>query len=567
MKIIVTSGGVRERIDNVRSITNSSSGKLGSKIAMEFLNKRFQFLEKSLVNKDEFKVYYIYGGNAKPLEVSNGVANIRVNSTKELLNTISDLLKNEKIDIFIHSMAVADYYSSFVFDLDLFKQRVKELGTDNVDSVLYSCRLDTENKMSSDIKNPCIVLDKNPKVIHEIKKLSPYTFLVGFKLLDDVSEETLFDVGFDLLRKNRCNLVLANDISKIRKGNHEGLLIYPEKTYDKIVGKDSIAKMLVEKCLERYFVGHPKSVQVSKENNISEDLFEKFKEMGAWLNQEGYLPKVVNHDRTDKMGTYGNMSCKKDDCFYITCRNVNKGDLKRTDLSLIKMDEVKTVENSSVYSIVMYNSEIKPSIDTTIHHRIYQISPYSHIVHIHTNRTVLGYPSVLNSYPCGCDLECNSIIELLKKNPMTRVIQMRKHGWIVMGNSFEECRGTIEELMREPYIDYEDNNIDSECIEHIKEVCPQFIKGSELFVIKQNKMSIGCLWERLDNEYVHFGIYTMNNIRGKGLHIVEKYLKLYQSKYMLHTTMKCDIADFYMIKYGFIPYFTQKQDDMQYIKG
>ena len=98
-------------------------------------------------------------------------------------------------------------------------------------------------------------------------------------------------------------------------------------------------------------------------------------------------------------------------------------------------------------------------------------------------------------------------------------------------------------------------------------MCPQFIKGSELFVIKQNGMSIGCLWERLDNEYVHFGIYTMKNIRGKGLHIVGKYLKLYDVKYMLHTTMKCDIADFYMNKHGFIPYFTQKQDDMQYIKG
>lgn len=566
MKIIVTSGGVRERIDNVRSITNSSSGKLGSKIAMEFLNKRCAFLNKSLKNKDEFKVYYIYGGNAQPLEVSNGVENIRVDSTKDLLDKVSNLLKNEQIDIFVHSMAVADYYSSYVFDLDLFKKRLKEEGVDNIDSILYSCRLDTENKMSSDIKSPCIALDKNPKVIHEIKKLSPYTFLVGFKLLDDVSDETLFDVGFDLLRKNRCNLVLANDISKIRKGNHEGLLIYPEKTYDKVLGKDNISTLLVDKCLERYFVGHPKSVQVSRENSISENLFNEFKEMGSWLNINGYLPKVINHDRTDKVGTYGNMSCRENNSFYITCRNVNKGDLKQTDLSLIKMEDVKIVENSSVYSIVMFNSDIKPSIDTTIHKRIYEVSPYSHIVHIHTNRTILGYPSVLKSYPCGCDLECNSIVDIVKQNPMTRIVQMRKHGWIVLGNSFEDCKGTIEELMCEPYIDYEDNNIDLECVEHIKEVCPQFVNDSELYPIKQNENYIGCLWEKSDNQYVHFGIYTMESIRGKGLHIVEKYLKLYNSKYMLHTTINCGIADFYMKKYGFVPFFTQKSDNMQYVK-
>ena len=28
MKVVITAGGVKEKIDNVRSITNSSSGKL-----------------------------------------------------------------------------------------------------------------------------------------------------------------------------------------------------------------------------------------------------------------------------------------------------------------------------------------------------------------------------------------------------------------------------------------------------------------------------------------------------------------------------------------------------------
>lgn len=563
MRIVVTSGGVRERIDNVRSITNSSTGKLGKKITETFIENKDKFLEKS--NNKNFIIYYLYGGNAEPFEESAFVKNIRVNSTKDLLEKVQSLLTDGQIDIFVHSMAVADYYSSYVFDLDMFKKKVKENGIDNIDSLLYSCRLDTENKMSSDIKNPCIVLDKNPKVINEIKKLSPYTFLVGFKLLDNVSDNELFEVGFNLLRKNRCNLVLANDISKIRQGLHEGMLIYPEKTYDTVIGKENIATLIVEKCLERYFVGHPKSVQISKNNDISDVLFKEFKEMGAWLNSQGYLPTVINHDRPDKIGTYGNLSCKKGNFIYMTCRNVNKGDLKQTDISLIKMDDVKRVENSSVYSVVLYNSELKPSIDTTIHHRIYEISPYSHIVHIHTNRTVLGYPSVFKSYPCGCDLECNAIINILKVNPSIRMIQMRKHGWIVMGNSFDECQRTINRLMSLPYIDYDSNIVDEECLQHISEVNPKFLLKNELYPIKLDCENIGCLWEHFDS-YVHFGIYTQNKIRNKGLHIVENYLNLYKSQYMLHTTSQCDIAEFYMNKYGFKPYFTQNMYDLQYIK-
>ncbi len=39
MNIVITAGCTSEKIDNVRKITNSSSGKLGMIIANEILNK------------------------------------------------------------------------------------------------------------------------------------------------------------------------------------------------------------------------------------------------------------------------------------------------------------------------------------------------------------------------------------------------------------------------------------------------------------------------------------------------------------------------------------------------
>ena len=45
MKIIITAGGTSEKIDNVRKITNSSSGKLGLCIANELIRSKGKEIE------------------------------------------------------------------------------------------------------------------------------------------------------------------------------------------------------------------------------------------------------------------------------------------------------------------------------------------------------------------------------------------------------------------------------------------------------------------------------------------------------------------------------------------
>lgn len=47
-KVIITAGGTSERIDNVRKITNSSTGKLGCTIANEILS-----------TLEDVEIYYI----------------------------------------------------------------------------------------------------------------------------------------------------------------------------------------------------------------------------------------------------------------------------------------------------------------------------------------------------------------------------------------------------------------------------------------------------------------------------------------------------------------------------
>lgn len=542
---IVTAGGTSEYIDNVRKITNSSSGKLGCLISKEILKN------------DNNKVIYVHSkGAVKPTHPN--VDNIEIITTKDLESKVTEILKNNKVDVFIHSMAVSDYTVENVIDLNKLRDMFDNNKDDSFDNILNKCVIDNSKKISSKNTNPLIHLKENPKIISLIKKLSPFTFLVGFKLLDNVSEEELFNVGFNLLRKNRCNLVLANDIEKIRKGNHTGMIIYPEKNKTIIKGKDEIARKLVEEIYNRAFVKHPKSIHISNENNISDKEFNSIKEIGEVLYKMDILPEVINHDRIDKIGTYGNMSFKHDNSsFYITGRNVHKGKLHKNDICFI--ESVENIANDSIYSNVKYHGSIKPSIDTSIHSEVYKKTNYTHIVHIHTNKLFLGeYPVTNYNYPCGSMEERDAIIEFIMSNKDTKVIQLYKHGLIVLGYSFKDCLDEIDNLYKNSiYIDYdEENYFNQEFINHIVDVQANFVYNEgNIYPIKSSTNVIGSVWEdrfNTSNKDLHFALYLNKKERNKKYGLIDKYLKTNQyNNLFLHTKKECNVCTLYIEKFNF----------------
>lgn len=228
-KFIITAGGTSERIDNVRKITNSSSGKLGCTIANTILEEI-----------DNVKIYYVCSKNSvKPN--SKNIKIIEVEGVSDLKNKVEFLLKNDNIDFFIHSMAVSDYTTDFVTTLDKLKKSFE--NTDNFNLVEKI----NGSKISSNEDNLVIVLKQTPKVISIIKDVSPSTFLVGFKLLDGVSRNELISVGRKLMNKNSCDMVVANDLSDIRNGNHIAYLIDKDDNVSTANGKDDIAKKLVRR--------------------------------------------------------------------------------------------------------------------------------------------------------------------------------------------------------------------------------------------------------------------------------------------------------------------------------
>ena len=223
-KYVITSGGISEKIDNVRKITNSSSGKLGMTIANHLLE-----------SKSDITIYYVCSKNA--LRPNNTrVKIIEVEGTLDLKDKVESLLRNEKIDYFIHTMAVADYMVDYVTTVD----KMKKSFLNNSDMEVIK-----DTKISSYENNLVLVLKPTPKIISLIKKESPLTYLVGFKLLDGVSKKELIEVATRLRDKNKCNLVVANDLEDIRNKEHKAYIIDKEDKVVEASDKEDIAKKLV----------------------------------------------------------------------------------------------------------------------------------------------------------------------------------------------------------------------------------------------------------------------------------------------------------------------------------
>ncbi len=232
MKIIITAGGTSERIDDVRTITNSSTGSLGLTIGNRFIREAE---EHGTIEK----IWYLHGLRAKTPE-HDLVENIPIGGVLDLREHLSQLLEHERIDACIHAMAVSDYMVHRVTTLD------KLMGTEDPNAPQDL----SGNKISSDIDDLIIHMKRSPKVIRIIKEISPQTTLVGFKLLSGVPHEELIDVGYRLLQKNNCDFVMANDLREIGKDYHRGYLIHRDKSYDSMGTNEEIADMILRRVLE-----------------------------------------------------------------------------------------------------------------------------------------------------------------------------------------------------------------------------------------------------------------------------------------------------------------------------
>ncbi len=246
--IIITAGPTNEKIDAVMKITNMGTGSLGKTIAETFLENKADEIET---------IYYISTNlSNKPKTTSEKVKLITVESTQDLINELEKIFTNTKIDIMIHSAAVGDYAGKYVIRAeDLIDEIWDTIQTaKNKEEITKEALMDIfENpksicnnatKISSNEPHLMTMLQLTPKVIGKIKQMAPEVTLVGFKLLEGVSKEELYQVASKIREKNQARFVVANDLAKIGNGKHWAMILDENGVIEECNTKKEIAQAL-----------------------------------------------------------------------------------------------------------------------------------------------------------------------------------------------------------------------------------------------------------------------------------------------------------------------------------
>ena len=377
-EILITAGPTRGLIDSVRYIGNRSSGKLGVELAKEAYLRGMN-------------VTLVYGpGVVTPPEYIN---TINVQTTDEMLEAVTKELSAKNYDVAMMSAAVLDY----------------------VPDKFINEKLKSDQGLEVKFKT-------TPKIIDQVKKISEHIFLVGFKLEYARTFDELLASAQKKMHASRSNLIVANDLSEIRGNHHPAYIVTPENGVISIKTKQEIVSKLFDTVEIRANTTHFRSIQDNAEIEPSEKLTEMIRG-GEKLYEAGLVPEY-------KQGTYGNMSMRDKDSFYVTGRGVHKGKLSEHDFVRITKVDLDKRE-------IHYQGRFKPSSETIVHYKMYEKYPgMQAIIHGHDKEVIthadkLGLDLTETAYPCGTLELADEVLEHLNSDYLV----MKDHGFLAYSNT------------------------------------------------------------------------------------------------------------------------------------
>lgn len=389
-----------------------------------------------------------------------------------------------------------------------------------------------------------------------IKKTHPTDFCVAFD--EGAGTRTdIFQRNFAFIRTNKIHLVINIP---------QRMLIYPEKRFD-LFQPDSFVPEISDIIFKRGTTRFPKSKCLHPAVNVPSDMFSSFYQTGKRLFSEGWLPSVEH-------GTYGNLSVRSGDSFYMSGRNVDKGNFTPEKLTKIQsVHEFTDFENPHTYADVYYEGSVKPSIDAVIHASIYAKTSAQAIIHIHTEKQFSHLPITAFNYPCGSEGERDSVFPLLA--PDTQIIQLYKHGLIVLGHSLDDClQKTVTLFETAIFLDSFNPSIDEEIYEtwlaHAKEAFPEgyadLLVPDFHYVIKRGNEPLAFVYLDESLHRTRFSMYVLPCMpSGQGIgatifNLITRRSELRGIKRLeLITTDACGVEQYYTKKHQFS--FVTKQEN------
>lgn len=185
-RVLITGGGTEERIDDVRVLTNLSTGSTAALIAEAYAGEGAQ-------------VTYLASRSAR---LPHGAIDTkRFQSFESLQDLIKFELSQTHFDIIIHCAAVSDY---------------RVLKIENAQGEIH------QKKISSSSPELSIHLIKNPKLLNFIAENSPKkkTVLVAFKLTSGADNILIDEEVKKLFSQPGVDFVLQNDLENITDHTH-----------------------------------------------------------------------------------------------------------------------------------------------------------------------------------------------------------------------------------------------------------------------------------------------------------------------------------------------------------
>jgi hypothetical protein len=184
-KILITAGPVHVYLDDNKLITNKSRGIWAIKLAHFLRDEDFDLWEKEihlllpkfLQSKELTKLLNCYPNTE--IHYHDGYYDY-AEKCYEFAKTF---------DAMIMASAVTNYIPEYPY----------------------------KGKMPTTEDRILIPFIKAPRVIEQIKKINPKITLIGCKLLSGSDYETLIENAYNVVLNSKCNAVIANDLSDLKK--------------------------------------------------------------------------------------------------------------------------------------------------------------------------------------------------------------------------------------------------------------------------------------------------------------------------------------------------------------
>lgn len=207
IKVLITSGGTTEPIDDVRVLTNRSTGKTASVIA-------------NILSESGLDVTYVHSNNA--IKAGAECNHHAFETFSDLQKMITDLLSHNNFDYVIHAAAVGDYSVE------------KKNG-----------------KLDSSPEQLTLTLKRNPKIVNTIKQLNPGSKLFAFKLTSGLDEKSVNSKVSSLIKAADCDFVIQNDWSDVQSRKNRYKVFDPNLSFQKIESTQNLGAFIFQEIMNQ----------------------------------------------------------------------------------------------------------------------------------------------------------------------------------------------------------------------------------------------------------------------------------------------------------------------------